>query len=345
MVPKVSICLPNLNNLRFLPERLDSILNQTFTDWELIVVDSNSDDGAWELFQNYAAQDSRIRLFQAPREGIYAGLNACLRKAQGEYIYIAMSDDTMMPNCLQKMVQALEANPNCSLCQCRLQYIDEQSKPLPDDKQWTLGARAYLGNYVDCPHKRFAPYDGLLYFSVLTVYTSLTQLLIQKQLLDNIGYFREDIGPMADFEWGMRAALLTNTIYLPELLATWRQHSSQATSSPFTPHNLALLLEMSESALSFAKSKQPDKLQELSFSRLSIRYKLAWIVISLSNYKAPYTKALGLFLICFKYPIVFLMYLFTKIFRNKSANDAPICWILRQIDDLNIKYPMLIQSE
>ena len=55
--PKVSILLPNLNNRRYLDERIDCILNQTFTDWELVIVDNYSDDGAWEFFRN-----CRIRL-------------------------------------------------------------------------------------------------------------------------------------------------------------------------------------------------------------------------------------------------------------------------------------------
>ena len=73
--PQVSVVMPNLNNRRFLPERLDSIVNQTLTDWEAIIVDSYSDDGAWELIQAYAARDRRFRIAQAPRDGIYPNLN------------------------------------------------------------------------------------------------------------------------------------------------------------------------------------------------------------------------------------------------------------------------------
>ncbi len=107
MPPLVSICLPNLNNRRFLEPRMESIMAQTMADWELIVCDSYSDDGAWEYFQAFAG-DQRVQLHQVPREGIYAGWNECLRRACGKYVYIATSDDTMAPECLEKLSAALE---------------------------------------------------------------------------------------------------------------------------------------------------------------------------------------------------------------------------------------------
>src|SRR5260370_32455850 len=82
MAPKVSICLPNPNNRRFLPERLESIFQQSFTHWGLVVVDNYSDDGAWGYFVEEAAKERRMRISQAPREGVYANWNNCIRQAQ-----------------------------------------------------------------------------------------------------------------------------------------------------------------------------------------------------------------------------------------------------------------------
>ena len=69
MTPLVSICLPNLNARPFLEERFHTILGQTLQDWELFVYDSHSDDGSWELIQDFAKKDARIRILQGPREG------------------------------------------------------------------------------------------------------------------------------------------------------------------------------------------------------------------------------------------------------------------------------------
>ena len=83
--PLVSICLPNLNTLPYLRERADTILAQTYTNWELVVSDNYSEDGAWEFFETLAHEDSRVSIAQAPREGMYANWNRCVERARGEY--------------------------------------------------------------------------------------------------------------------------------------------------------------------------------------------------------------------------------------------------------------------
>ncbi|MBD2343420.1 glycosyltransferase family 2 protein [Anabaena subtropica] len=343
MPPKVSICLPNLNNRRFLPERLDSILSQTFQDWELVIVDSYSDDGAWELLQEYAAKEPRIRLFQAPREGIYAGFNACIRLAHGEYIYIATSDDTMRSDCLEKMVKALDSNRDCNLCQCGLVFIDEKSQPLPPDKQWNqFGACNYFKLWLEKYHKRLAPHDGILHFAVNTVYTSVTQLLIRKRVFDEIGYFETCWGPMGDFEWGMRASLLYNTVYLPEYLATWRKHSAQATTNPYTPKNLNNLLRMAHHALKIAKKLNPKKVKGISFSELAFEYEMAMVTVGINERKQVIAKLIYLFHCLFKIPKTVTYYILNKIFYSNKNKDSSINWITSKIINLGVSGPIEI---
>lgn len=226
--PTVSILLPSLNSQRFLADRLDSIISQKFANWELIVVDSYSDDGSWEIFQSYAKQDSRIVLQRAPKEGIYAGLNKCIDLACGKYLYIATSDDTMTPNCLDKMVSALDSSPECGLAHCCLTYIDENSDEIIGRWQSSEKIR-FFGSKIDKPHLRIAPHDGILYCSLGTIYTSLTQLLIRRDVFDKIGHFKTQFGSRGDFEWGLRASLVFNTVHVPYELATWRIHPNQAT--------------------------------------------------------------------------------------------------------------------
>ena len=106
---------------------MDSILVQALTDWELIVCDSYSDDGTWEYLQQFK-DDPRVRLYQVPKEGLYAGWNECLRRCRGEYVYIATADDTMAPECLERMVAALEAAKT-------LDHRPESLDPLAMDTQ------------------------------------------------------------------------------------------------------------------------------------------------------------------------------------------------------------------
>src|SRR5438128_3962160 len=103
---KVSILLPSLNNREFLEPRIDSLLNQTFSDWEAIVLDSYSTDGSWEFFKSIASNDSRFRLHQVPREGLYAALNRGIKLATGEFLHIATCDDAMLPDFLATLLEA-----------------------------------------------------------------------------------------------------------------------------------------------------------------------------------------------------------------------------------------------
>jgi glycosyltransferase involved in cell wall biosynthesis len=241
----ISICQPVLNASHYLAERWQSILNQTVQDWELIVCDSGSDDGSWEFLQSLEATDQRVSLHRVSRDGIYAGINECIRRASGEFIYIATADDTMEPECLERLLGALQNHPDCGIAQCALRIIDGGGNSLPEVEQWeryTLGM--YNPQLVSRANKRIAPHDGLLHPGLLTIYTSLTQLLSRKSVFDRCGLFDGRWGAISDFEWEMRVGLLENCIFVPEKLATWRIHSSQATDHGDSFERREKMLEM-----------------------------------------------------------------------------------------------------
>ena len=295
MKPVVSICVPNLNNRPFLPERFSTIFSQTFQDWELIVCDSYSDDGAWEYIQALGKDETRMRISQSPRGGIYAGFNDCIAQARGKFVYIATSDDTMAPDCLDKMVMALEANSDCGLCQCGLTIIDETGSPVPPERQWnryTMGA--YDQNLVVKRNKRLAPHDGFVHPALFTIYTSITQLLIRRTVFERIGLFDGQWGHISDFEWGMRVGFVENCIYIPETLATWRIHPKQATGDVHTVQNRMKMIEMSRRAFSRAAACSGTALDNINVERLV--YFLERDIIKLGLQHAPRWKKLNFLL-------------------------------------------------
>ncbi len=195
--PRVSICVPNLNTRPFLRERFASIFAQTFSDWELLVYDSHSDDGAWEYIQEIAASDSRVRAWQGPREGTPGSWTPCVREATGEYVYIATSDDTMAHDCLEKLVAALDRHRDCDLAHCPLRATDERGTRAETIERWWFHDSTFAvssGPLLHQPHRRAAPFDGVLHLLGGTVYTSITQLLIRRSLFERIGYFQRTWG-------------------------------------------------------------------------------------------------------------------------------------------------------
>jgi glycosyltransferase involved in cell wall biosynthesis len=232
--PLVSVCLPNLNTFPFLQERVDTIFGQTYDNWELVISDNYSEDGAFQFFEGLAQRDARVLVEQAPRQGLYANWNNCIRRARGEYVYIATSDDTMAPDCLEKLVAALEMHPDCDLGHCNLVIIDKAGSVVTEPSfKWpdcTLFARGFPG-IERTPHLRRAPYDGLLHLIGLMVYHSITELLIRRSLFEKIGYFESRWGSIGDLNWEMKASLVGSTIHVPDTWAGFRVHSTQATAS------------------------------------------------------------------------------------------------------------------
>ncbi|MEA5465667.1 glycosyltransferase family 2 protein [Leptothoe sp. PORK10 BA2] len=313
--PKVSILLPSLNTFPFLAERLDTILSQTLNDWELVVVDSYSDDGSWELIQTYANKDSRIYATQAPREGVYAGINRCLSQAHGEYVYIATSDDTMTSDCLEKMVAALESQPNCDIAHCCLNIIDETGQQTR--KQWnTWDKIKFFGEYINQQHIRLAPYDGILYCALGTMYSSLTQLLIRRNFFEKVGDFRTDFGSHGDFEWGIRVGLTSNTIHVPYYLATWRVHSKQATQNDFifSAEGQALWCTMIKSAIMGLIDKALLQESDLEIRQLTYCYRFKQLLFGLAERSShPIKKTIFLIRFSGLYPRVVIHYCWFKL--------------------------------
>jgi glycosyltransferase involved in cell wall biosynthesis len=217
--------------VQFLPERISSIAAQSVVDWECIILDGFSNDGSWPILEDWAASDERVRASQAAPQGIYAAWNCMIQQSAGEFIYIAPSDDTMAPDCLERMVEALETHPDYDICQCGLQMIDREGNPMTGADGglcWEkLGNASYFGDQLKAPHVRKAPHDGLVALAYGTVWTSMTQVLIRRTLFDKVGLFPTNWDAVGDAAWQMKASLVANVVYIPEKLATWRYYEGQ----------------------------------------------------------------------------------------------------------------------
>jgi glycosyltransferase involved in cell wall biosynthesis len=255
--PLVSICLPNLNTRPFLEERMETILAQTFTDWELIVCDSHSDDGSWEFFQKFA-DDPRIHLHQVPRAGIYAGWNECLKRARGHYVYIATSDDTAQPQLLGRLLAPLTSDPNIRIAVCDYQVIDSESRPIEPEAQ--NKPRHFLGEWMKQPCIRPRLTEFILHCSFGTVWGTMTAVLFQRSLLEQAGLFRTDRGSLADIEWTLRATLASDVAFVPERLATWRTHPCQTTQhGSLSSSSMRTILACYDSVLHDPKARLPHE--------------------------------------------------------------------------------------
>ncbi|MDO1451017.1 glycosyltransferase [Rhodocytophaga aerolata] len=129
---KVSVIIPNYNHAKFLQKRIESVLNQTFTDFEVIIMDDCSTDDSREIIETYAQKDKRIKLIFNPTNSgsTFKQWNKGVRLSKGKYIWLAESDDYADRNFLEVLVKKLDAHPKAALVFSQSYMVDEYSNNL-----------------------------------------------------------------------------------------------------------------------------------------------------------------------------------------------------------------------
>jgi glycosyltransferase involved in cell wall biosynthesis len=123
-VPRVSVVVPSYNNASFIEAAMDSILGQTFEDFELVVADHSSSDGTWERLQRYRA-DPRVRLMRTEAGGgAPRNWERVTAAARGALVKLVCGDDIIYPDCLRLQVEAMDANPSVVLVATRRDLIE-----------------------------------------------------------------------------------------------------------------------------------------------------------------------------------------------------------------------------
>lgn len=126
---KISVVMAAFNAEKYLSEAVDSILAQTYGDFELIVIDDKSTDGSGQILRDYARRDSRVVVLSNPENmGLTKSLNKGLAIAKGEYIARMDADDISVPDRFAKQVDFLDRNPDYSFVSCIGRYIDENGQ-------------------------------------------------------------------------------------------------------------------------------------------------------------------------------------------------------------------------
>lgn len=126
----VSIIVPNYNSAQFIAETIESVLSQTYTEWELLIVDDKSTDNSVKIIKTYLEKDARIQLFEnTVNRGAAYTRNVALAAAKGKWIAFLDSDDLWMPSKLEKQVAFMQKN-SYKFSYTQYCQIDEETKPL-----------------------------------------------------------------------------------------------------------------------------------------------------------------------------------------------------------------------
>jgi glycosyltransferase involved in cell wall biosynthesis len=224
IIPKVSVIVPNYNHARYLRVRLDSILRQTFTDYEIIILDDASTDESKTVIAPYL-KNPRISFHpNAKNSGTpFAQWNLGVRLARGEFVWIAESDDIAQPEFLEKLVPLLAENPKVGIAYCQSLRIGPDNEPLGTLEDWTtdLDASRWKSGYVNAGRDECRQY--LLWKNILP---NASAVLFRKATFLQAGGAPEHMRLCGDWLNWVRMLLIGDIAYTPALLNRYRKHSS-----------------------------------------------------------------------------------------------------------------------
>ncbi len=246
--PKVSVILPVYNGQDYLAEAIDSVLSQSFGDFELIIINDGSTDSSAEIFENL--DDPRIRFFQQTNKGLPATLNRAISLARGEYIARQDQDDVSFRHRFEQQIVFLDANPDVGIV--------------------GTSAEIWVGNSLSNRFLRHPTDDALLKFGLLFdnhfVHSSV---MIRRAAFDYLGGYSEDFlrQPPEDYELWSRIMKKYRVANLPDVLLKYREvegSMSRTGVNPFLPN----LIKICAENIAWASSYPVDCAEVIAISKL-----------------------------------------------------------------------------
>lgn len=187
MNPLFSIIIPCYNQAHFLPDCLESLLQQSFSDWEAIVINDGSTDATSEVAKSYENRDVKIKLVEKENGGLSSARNFGIQSAQGNRLIFLDADDYLYPNCLFEISKLLVQDSDEVLIQYGYSYVTEDISSV-------------LHTFLPSEQKNIIPQ---IFSAVLGPCHSIC---ISKKLCDSIGFFDESLRSVEDWDFWLRAA-------------------------------------------------------------------------------------------------------------------------------------------
>lgn len=207
--PKISIILPCYNGADMLDGAIESIQNQTFKDWELIIVNDCSTDNTLEVANAYAAKDERIRVFSNEQNSkLPATLNHGFREARGEYWTWTSDDNLLLPNFCEEMSRYLDEHPEVGFVVGDEYIIDADGNIIGESiKPDNIRPQLPLNNYVGAT------------------------FMYRREIAQQMGEYRTDLFLVEDYEYWLRMSLQTDMGHVNKTLYKYRHHSKSLSAT------------------------------------------------------------------------------------------------------------------
>ena len=224
--PLVSIISPTYNHEKHIADCIKSVLNQTYQNWEMIIIDDGSTDGTFAIAEEYAVNDHRIQAYTQKNIGIFRlgeSYNIALSKCKGKYVAILECDDVWLSEKLSIQVEVLEQNPQCVLSWGKA-YLSSAD----------LSENYYLApkNTEDEPLFFNKPVGSFLKKFIYTTLIPALTIVIRKEALDSLGGFVQKYNlPLVDIPTTLELLLKGEFAFINQPLGHWRIYPTQVTKT------------------------------------------------------------------------------------------------------------------
>lgn len=213
--PKVSVLMPVYNGSDYLQESIDSILSQTYTDFEFVIIDDASTDDTWAILQHNAGRDPRIRLLQNPQNlGLIMTLNKGIEAATGQYIARQDADDISLPQRLAREVQVMDGQPDCVMVSSNIQVIQNDNPAI-----------------IEVLNRACSPERVTWYLLFYNHVGGHSQVMYRRDAVMALGGYSQAQPHIEDYElWCRLSRTDAKIVILPETLLTYRRHGQSVSA-------------------------------------------------------------------------------------------------------------------
>jgi len=210
-MPKVSVILPCYNGARWIGQSIESVLAQTYKNFELIVVDDGSTDNSRKIISSYL-YDERVRYIYQENRGFSNALNRGIRESRGEFIGFIGQDDLYMPNKLQVQVEYFDEHKDVDLVHSNYCSIDSSGR---------------IMKVRDIKVPRFSSRGKLIEYLFINNFIGFETALVKRRCFDKVGLFDERMVGFSDHDMWLRIAGEFNIAYIDLVLVKKREHELQ----------------------------------------------------------------------------------------------------------------------
>jgi glycosyltransferase involved in cell wall biosynthesis len=218
--PKVSVIIPTYNRSHFLQTAIESVLNQTYQDFELIVVDDGSIDETQQLLAQY---QGKLQAVYQENQGRSLARNTGAKLARGKYLAFLDSDDVWKPTKLAQQIAVLEADPTITLAHCFTEVFDSSG-------QVCQAATSLIQTFHQRALKHNYHYEAISL--ECTIFTSC--IVVNKEIFLGLGGFDRNLEYLEDWDFYLRLALNYKITAVPEPLVLYRHHDDQSKNIALT---------------------------------------------------------------------------------------------------------------